>query len=96
MGNRVLGITCSSATDCWAVGDSGGEAGKPEINQALHWNGARWSKISTPNPGGTQSGDSSALIAVRCTAAANCWAVGFDRTGGGNEVDQILHWTGGK
>jgi hypothetical protein len=94
--NALAAINCSSPTDCWAVGNSGGESAKPTINQALHWNGMHWSQVSTPNPGGTNSGDTSALASVRCTAVANCLAVGVEETGNGPEFGQILHWTGRK
>jgi hypothetical protein len=92
--NALAGINCSSPTDCWAVGNSGGESAKPTINQALHWNGMHWSRVSTPNPGGMNSGDTNSLASVRCTAAANCLAVGVEETGNGPEFGQILHWTG--
>jgi hypothetical protein len=40
--NELLGIRCTSASNCWAVGErerSGGSL----LNQALRWNGANWS-----------------------------------------------------
>jgi hypothetical protein len=94
--NALAGINCSSPTDCWAVGNSGGGSAEPEINQALHWNGTHWSKAAAPNPGGTATGDTSALVSVRCTNAVNCWAVGFERTGSGTDFGQTLHWNGTK
>ena len=90
--NELLGITCSSAGNCWAVGDFGSiQDGLGEIlNQALHWNGTAWSLTLTPDPGGTADGSVSSLKAVRCTATTNCWAVGQvdDR------FNQALHWDG--
>jgi hypothetical protein len=94
--NVLTGVNCSSPTECWAVGHYGGGSATAETNQALHWNGTHWSKISTPNPGGLDPGNISTLNSVRCTAAANCWAVGIERTGNGAEVGQILHWNGKK
>jgi hypothetical protein len=40
--NVLDGVFCLSASDCWAVGWSQ-TAGKPNVNEILHWNGRRWS-----------------------------------------------------
>ena len=61
--NELQSVTCTSPTDCWAVGsDSAG-------SQALHWDGHLWSLVSIPQGGG--------LAGVTCTSSANCWAVGL-------------------
>jgi hypothetical protein len=90
--NELLGITCSSADNCWAVGDYGSiQDGLGEIlNQALHWNGTAWSLTLPPDPGGIADGSVNSLKAVRCTATTNCWAVGQvdDRS------NQALRWDG--
>jgi hypothetical protein len=64
-------------------------------NEALHWNGRRWSLVKTPNPGGTTLNRSNVLLGVRCTSASSCWAVGKQSTGG-NFHQEILFWNGGK
>lgn len=92
--NELIGVNCSSTADCWAVGETGGNNGKPVLNQALHWNGVAWSAVSTPEPDGQGSGAVNGLVAVRCTSKANCWAVGSAGPGGGN--NETLHWTGKK
>ena len=91
--NELNGATCSSASNCWAVGDFGtiqNGVGKI-LNEALRWNGRKWSVTSPPNPGGTADGTFNILNAVRCTAATNCWAVGRV---GGSDRNQALHWHG--
>src|SRR6202040_78610 len=47
--NFLLGITCTSATDCWAVGhhDSGDVA--VFVTLILHYDGTSWSVASSPN-----------------------------------------------
>jgi hypothetical protein len=87
------GVFCTSAANCWAVGsyDTGGDT---ELNQALHWNGKKWSKVSTPNPSGTSGNVRNELFAVRCTKATDCWAVGDRQRGNGAQLDQALHWNG--
>ena len=89
-------VACSSATNCWAVGSYGTFA-PPEtfLNQALHWNGAAWSLITTPEPAGTGSGASQELVGAACRTATNCWAVGNYTISTGAILDQALHWDGG-
>jgi hypothetical protein len=87
------GVYCMSAASCWAVGYF--ERNGAFLNQAQRWNGHHWSRIAAPNPGGTAIGDTSQLYGVRCTTAANCWAVGFYERHG-VQLDEALHWNGKK
>jgi hypothetical protein len=93
--NQLEGATCSSSGNCWALGSYTATSGAT-LNEALHWNGSSWRLVKTPDPGGTVSGDSSILNAVRCTSASNCWAVGSAAKGNGVLQNEILHWTGRK
>jgi hypothetical protein len=92
--SQLEGVFCPSASNCWAVGDYSSSGGA-ELNQALHWNGTKWSQVTTPNPGGTASGDISELFGVRCNSSSDCWAVG-DYTTSTAELNQALHWNGTK
>lgn len=97
-GQELLFAACGSATNCWAVGDSGpgNIDGKFVVtNQALHWDGGTWSVVATPNPAGHKVGDINRLSAVRCVTARNCWVVGTASTGSVGD-GQVLHWDGGK
>ena len=80
-----------------AVGSHGHETSSTTVlrNEALHWNGTRWSHVSTPNPGGTAKFGFNILGGIRCTSTANCWAVGV-RVKNNNFADEILHWNGTK
>ena len=91
--NVLDGVFCTSRTRCWAVGGQEGAAGI--ANQVLRWNGTTWRKVSVPNPGGSGTDSVSELFAVRCAAAANCWAVG-EHSGGGALLNEALHWNGKK
>jgi hypothetical protein len=94
--NYFVGATCQSTRDCWAVGTQGdGEPGTLR-NEAAHWNGKRWALVNTPNPFGPATGAENTLLAVRCAAAGNCWAVGSHMTSIGQYQDEILHWNGTK
>ena len=99
--NDLAGVACVSAADCWADGDYGHPVGRNDVqlNLVLHWNGRRWSQSRAPNPGGIKAGDVSALAAVRCPSAADCWAVGTAgqvTTSGGTFDNEALHWNGSK
>lgn len=39
--NDLEGIRCTSAGNCWAVGNRA-KIGGADVNQALHWNGRKW------------------------------------------------------
>jgi hypothetical protein len=88
------GVRCTSARNCWAVGDY--YKGGADLNQALHWNGAKWSLVPTPTPGGTLSGDENELFDVVCPSTSSCWAGGEYGTEGANEIilNEVLHWNG--
>ena len=71
--NVLLGVTCGSASDCWAVGDY---AFTGSVLQALieRWNGTSWEIVSSPNTSATQS---NLLYGVTCGSTPDCWAVGY-------------------
>ena len=47
------------------------------LNEALHWNGRKWSSVKVPQPGGAARDAVNALLGVRCGRSGTCWAVGF-------------------
>ena len=76
--NGLAGVSAISSTDAWAVGSFfDGTAGQTLIE---HWDGTSWSRVASPNPGG--SSHSNALVGVAATSTTNAWAVGnfFDGT----------------
>jgi hypothetical protein len=90
---ELTSVFCPSASDCWAVGDDATKVA--DLNEVLHWTGKKWFQVKVPEPGGTGQDDVNQLLAVRCTSAKDCWAVGNYKKAGA-ELDQILHWTGKK
>jgi hypothetical protein len=95
--NGLFGVSCTSTSNCWAVGyygyiDSSGQG--LIANQALRWNGHAWSLVSTPQPAGTSNQDENKLESVRCATAKSCWAVGTEQPAGMAEKNQALHWNG--
>jgi len=93
--NFLRGVTCVSASDCWAVGyyDAGIVAQTPvAVDQTLieRWDGTSWAIVTSPNPSASVN---NILYGVTCVSASNCWAVGFYNTG---ITDQTLieRWDG--
>jgi hypothetical protein len=70
-------VSCTSATDCNAVGDYRAYTNESPVQHLLaeHWNGSSWSIVPIPGPGAAR------LSGVSCTSATNCFAVGFTQTG---------------
>src|SRR6476660_118141 len=71
--NDLFGVTCVSASDCWAVGDYSNENLIPRT-LIEHWDGTSWAIVSSPNTGTT---DRNFLTGVTCASASECWAVGY-------------------
>jgi hypothetical protein len=93
--SSLNGVSANSATDAWAVGYYGKTTGAEET-LVLHWNGTKWSKVASPNPGGTtSSSDISYLIGVSADSATDAWAVGYYGTAFAEET-LVLHWNGTK
>jgi hypothetical protein len=96
--NILSSVRCLSASDCVAVGqDHKASSMATAANQALHWNGKRWSVQHTPDPGGTATGDFSKLRALGCASARSCWGVGSagsDEASTQKTLNEILHWNG--
>jgi hypothetical protein len=80
-------ISATSPTDAWAVGYDGSHQTLIE-----HWNGTRFSRVASPNPGGAPG---TILLSVAATSAGNAWAVGYYYTPyPGPLLTVILRWNG--
>jgi hypothetical protein len=79
-GDELYGVAALSATDAWAVGSVGVDAG----TLIEHWNGTNWQVVPSPSPGSFAG-----LAAVVALAPTNVWAVGGGATGTLTE-----HWNG--
>jgi hypothetical protein len=98
-------VSCPTAKDCWAVGDSGtinpvvtGPILK-QVNEAWRWNGTKWRLVKVPDPAGKGMGEVNILNAVRCVSVRNCWTAGD--FGPQNDASTalrnlMLHWNGTK
>jgi len=90
-GNLLNGVSVSSATDAWAVGDYFNGAG---ITQTLteHWNGTTWKRVPSPNPGGASR--FSTFNGVAAVSATGAWAVGDYSSSANADETLIEHWNG--
>jgi hypothetical protein len=68
--NELTGVTATSASNAWAVGNRGTGTGAEPI--LLHWDGSRWATVSAPDPA---PGDFE-LNAVAASSATSAWVVG--------------------
>lgn len=88
LSDSLSGISAITANNIWAVG---GYNDATNNSQTLieHWNGSRWSIVSSPNV--PSAGNS--LAAISAISAMDIWAVG---TVSGNSGFQTLmeHWNG--
>jgi hypothetical protein len=90
--SELESVFCTAFVNCWAVGDY--DSGTATLNQALHWNGKKWTQVATPNPAGTTGAASNELFGVRCVKPTDCWAVGHRQKGTGPDFNVALHWNG--
>jgi hypothetical protein len=87
--NYLSGVTCSSASSCWSVGQY---LNSDSIYQTLieRWDGASWAIVTSPNTDITQD---NFLAGVTCTAGSECWAVGTGQISGVYQT-LIERWDG--
>jgi len=93
--NFLHGITCASASECWAVGYSADPTGRVYQTLIEQWNGTSWAIVSSAN---TLPAQSNFLNSITCSSPSDCWAVGYSSTGNpaqsGVEQTLIEHWNG--
>jgi hypothetical protein len=89
--NSLNGVTCVSASECWAVGSYLGQTSFQTLIE--HWDGTSWTIVTSPNTDPTQN---NSLNAVTCVSASECWAVGTFAVTTSNTISQTLteHWDG--
>ena len=76
------GVSCSSASNCLAVGSSGYVlTNSRSLNTMVeHWDGTRWSADFSANPSNATDTE---LAAVSCVSATSCFTVGKNATANG-------------
>lgn len=89
-GTGFNGVTCASASDCWAVGFAAG-SGPFSQTHIEHWNGTSWSEVPSPN---ARPDKTSFLASVTCVSSSDCWAVGRSFTDDLKAQTFTEHWNG--
>ncbi|MCA1727652.1 MAG: hypothetical protein LC722_08405, partial [Actinobacteria bacterium] len=90
-GNQLHGVEAISATDAWAVGSFYDCSLYKTL--AVRWNGTRWVRVATPNPGTDNYNE---LEGVSATSPTDVWAVGYFYANGEAPQPLALHWDGTK
>lgn len=88
--NELEGLTCNSASDCWAVGYHTVGNTFNDNTLTAHWDGTSWNIESSPSP----SSVSNFLFGVSCSSSSSCWGVGWYDPGDGTLPALIEHWDG--
>lgn len=89
--NILVGVSAVSATDAWAVGIYVNTTTVLDRALILHWNGAVWSRVKSPNPDAGHK----TLSGVSADSATDAWAVGsFVGATTGKDRTLISHWDG--
>ena len=70
--STLTGVSAVSASDAWAVGSYG--TGLNDATLVLRWNGTRWARAPSPNPGYPTGPNN--LYGVSAAPASHAWAVG--------------------
>lgn len=92
--NYLNGISCSSPSQCVAVGEAGSTNPSTPISQTLveSWNGSKWSITPSPTPSPTGLAE---LQAVSCVNSVRCVAVGSnENSAAGTGFSLIETWNG--
>jgi hypothetical protein len=93
-GNVLAGISATSPTDIWAVGDMVAP-NTPVKTLVEHFDGDHWSLIPSPNPLPTGSLNQNVLSSVHANSATDVTAVGFLSNSGTRTVTTLVeHWDG--
>ncbi len=90
--NFLFAVRAASPDDVWAVGSFEDTSGPSVVTKTLilHWDGTKWSQVTSPSPGTAFSG----VEAVRVVSANDVWAVGSFGSSSGETRSLILHWNG--
>lgn len=88
--SQLTGVSCLSASSCTAVGYDTDHAGVI-VPLAETWNGTRWAIQAAPAPSGSSA---SGFLAVSCTSASACTAVGDNTVFTGASLPLAERWNG--
>src|SRR5947209_3262769 len=86
-------VAASSANNVWAVGDFYNTDAGTQSTLTEHWNGSKWSIVSSANIGSFTN----VLHAVAVVSSSNVWAVGYTISSTTFYTQALIeHWNGSK
>jgi hypothetical protein len=86
---ELLGVSCVSSTECYAVGTSHGTGAATPLSE--FWNGTKWTIKATPQPIGSKSAE---LQSISCRSTSECEAVGGSVNSAEKNVTLAEGWNG--
>jgi hypothetical protein len=91
--SQLIGVACTSATGCLAVGFSSPNFfnNQSPATLAERWNGSTWRVEHTPNPPGAAASN---LNAASCVSPSACIAVGNTSNSRGTSLTLAQRWNG--
>jgi hypothetical protein len=91
--NLLIGVACTSATGCLAVGYSSPNffSNQSPATLAERWNGSTWRVQNTPNPPGAAASN---LNATSCVSRSACIAVGNTSNSRVTSLTLAQRWNG--
>jgi hypothetical protein len=94
-GGALSGVSAVSPSDAWAVGNYVKDISNTLVDKTLvlHWNGAAWAVVASPDPGGATG---TVLNGVSALSPADVWAVGSANSDSPQPKTLILHWNGAR
>jgi hypothetical protein len=84
--DQLAGVTCTSGSDCWAVGNASGYDSPPGPALTEHWDGSRWSIVPSDQ---VSTKNDYWLNSVACNGPTDCWSVGSN---GSATVTGLVEW----
>jgi hypothetical protein len=95
-GNRLEDVDGVAPNDVWAVGHADITQFLGSVSLALHWDGSTWTRVPTPNVGGSTVFND--LTGVAVVAPNDAWAVGtLESNDHGSRFRSLIqHWDGSK
>ncbi len=93
LGQDLTSVTCSDASDCWAVGSTMDASGNPSASLVEHWDGSAWTITPSLDP----LTPANILTSVTCLDASSCWATGATNTASGQNTTPtpyVENWDG--
>ncbi len=85
--DQLVGVTCTSSTNCWAVGNAAGYHSSPSPALTEHWDGSTWSIVPSDQ---VSTKDTDWLSSVTCIGPTDCWSVGWSL--GSATAQGLVEW----